>query len=303
MGILSPLRVSGGLPGLKGDHDHPLADDASEISMDDYYSAVSQISPQDSDSSDGERSTEGTDGRVPSSAVTTASSATSPGPSPRAQQFRKLAFAKREKLLEFAFGEEGWKDCGKLEGVQLGRKDFPSGPSAVRGRLNFGKAYTANQVADYVSMLDTKHEWDSMFDKGSVLHSFGEGLSVVHQVYKPQMGTAGRDFVALEHRYEDPTTGRVTITNASIDWSKPAVPGLVRGDILVAGLVLQPLADGTLEATYINRVDVKGNVPHFVVRMVQTKQPTTLKQAKNILDKRGLPHSVSAPASHRLRVA
>jgi len=206
----------------------------------------------------------------------------------RAHQLTNMAFAKREKLLEFALGEEGWTDCGIREGVQLGRHDIPHGPAAVRGRLNFGTAFTAKQVADYILLLDRKHEWDGMFDKGHLLHVFCEHLFVVYQAFKPQLGVAGRDFVLLGHRFEDPS-GRVTITTTSIDWGKPPEHALVRADLHVAGYVLQPLPDGTLHVTYVNHVDVKGNIPSFVIRMVQTKQPLTLAHIKRILDTHGPP--------------
>ncbi len=50
------------------------------------------------------------------------------------------------------------------------------------------------------------------------------------------------------------------------------VKGVVRGEIVVAGYVLEKLEDKLSRVTYLSCSDLKGSIPQFLINLVTKKQ-------------------------------
>jgi len=81
--------------------------------------------------------------------------------------------------------------------------------------------------------------------------------------------------------------GFLVSVNSVADDEQNVPIGTVRGRILQAGWLIQPLSEkeDACTVTYIVQVDPAGWIPKFVVNMINDKEPLIIKKVETLLTK------------------
>lgn len=85
--------------------------------------------------------------------------------------------------------------------------------------------------------------------------------------------------------------GRYIIVAKSIDHAKcPELPGFVRGELYFGGYILEPLPSNPYQtrAIFLGRVDLKGNIPSWIVKLASELAPLAIEGIRNVLKKEDL---------------
>lgn len=125
---------------------------------------------------------------------------------------------------------------------------------------------------------------DDMLKETEHVKQITPSVQLLHLIYKAVWPTAARDFAVCNvvGMFDDHT--RVHAACSIIDECIPKLKGCVRADVIAGGYCIRdvPGNANSSEVTYVTQVDLKGNVPTFVVNKIVESQPQCVNQFKNI---------------------
>lgn len=124
-----------------------------------------------------------------------------------------------------------------------------------------------------------------------LLKTYDERTTLRYLEYKGLAFVSGRDFCNVHHwrRTKNGTILAVAYAEERLDLC-PTVSGLVRGELVIAGYVIEPIhgvGDGgavRTKVTYVVKTDIKGSVPGWIMKIKSKEQPMQLLEMKNMLD-------------------
>lgn len=106
------------------------------------------------------------------------------------------------------------------------------------------------QIVEFLKVPNINKKFDDLFDYSECLLSLPMNTRVQHNVLKSLFLVSWRDFVYVSHCILYPD-GKIVLGAKSIEFEAcPPTDFAVRGDIEVAGWILEPYEGGTM-ATYI----------------------------------------------------
>jgi hypothetical protein len=76
----------------------------------------------------------------------------------------------------------------------------------------------------------------------------------------------------------------VSFSDAMFQDLKPAVDGVIRGDMIIAGFLLTPLSEGC-KVQYVLQLDLKGSIPSSVASLAASSQAMFLANIRKVMDK------------------
>ncbi|RHY41463.1 hypothetical protein DYB38_006492 [Aphanomyces astaci] len=191
-----------------------------------------------------------------------------------------------------------WTFNSEKQGVRAYSKDEGTLLSVLGvGSLPFPPAHVATFLFD----ASKRPEYDSACASCARLHTLDSHTAIDYFASKAVLMVAGRDFVNLVHWRQLPDGSIVLVAVATSDPSKPSPsPGLVRGEIHVAGWTIAALGASHSTVSFLIKMDLKGNIPGYIQRKVALDQAFCMLHVQRAMQRRPptppfLTHDVAAP--------
>lgn len=183
---------------------------------------------------------------------------------------------------------DGWVSDGVVNNVSVMRK--PPGPGEPP--LTCIKGTGVLQVPpEFVMVVLTNDQYavqldDMLKELRIVKEVIPKTVGILHLMYKAVWPTSGRDFVLVNFQGRVDSQTIIQGGTSVVDPSVPEEKGYVRGDCLVGGYVIKAIEDNpnACEVTYIGKLDLKGNIPTFVVNKAMASQPQCVNRLKSIVE-------------------
>jgi len=188
------------------------------------------------------------------------------------------AFAELELMAkEF----DGWTHSGVKHGVTLSYKDFEdSNIRAFRGVCSFGKSVTVEAVKDFLVSPDHRKSIDEYLLEHTqcdyVQYDDHMCASIDRCLYKKVLGVSGREFVVASFQSMSTDKSKSVLVSYSIDDDRfPVLKHHIRGQVIVGGYVIEAIEDDEVIVTTLNRIDLCGKIPRFIMNQFQKSQPAS----------------------------
>ncbi|KAL5483737.1 hypothetical protein EMCRGX_G020148 [Ephydatia muelleri] len=148
-----------------------------------------------------------------------------------------------------------------------------------------------NAPPEFVMVVLTDNQYaqqlDDMLKELRIVHEIiPKTVGLLHLQYKGVWPTTGRDFamVNFQGRVDDRTIiqGGTSIVDSRV----PEDKAYVRGDCLVGGYVIKSVEGdpSASQVTYVGKLDLKGNIPAFVVNKAMASQPQCVNRLRGVVE-------------------
>eukprot|EP00656_Telonema_subtile_P057742 TRINITY_DN9570_c0_g1_i3.p1 TRINITY_DN9570_c0_g1~~TRINITY_DN9570_c0_g1_i3.p1 ORF type:complete len:518 (-),score=143.28 TRINITY_DN9570_c0_g1_i3:394-1947(-) len=121
--------------------------------------------------------------------------------------------------------------------------------------------------------LQERRSWDHTAKELSAVDNIDHNTSIYYTLVEGIFGMQPRDFVDIRHMVVLPNGVHVIVFAAIEHPSRPELPGIVRGTTLLAGQLIKPIDEHSCMLTTVTQVDIKGNIPVYLVNKVATRSP------------------------------
>lgn len=167
-----------------------------------------------------------------------------------------------------------WEKVTSESGINVFKKEVEGSPVIAFK----GDGVIDAPILRVISVLtDTSRskEWVDRLVEASILEKVSPLERIQYNHIKTPPGLDDRDFVARAKLNIDVANKRMTINiQSTTHASKPAgANGIVRGELIGSSFLLVPLEGGKTRVITEIHADPKGDVPKFVVNMVQKDWP------------------------------
>ncbi|KAI8057316.1 hypothetical protein BDF22DRAFT_653322 [Syncephalis plumigaleata] len=191
-----------------------------------------------------------------------------------------------------------WRPAGERSGVRISAHDTLMGSAGtlpvVRGDGIIEGGFAPREVIAVINSLGARKQWDSRFDGGKLVQIFNPTEWLAHIALKGTFPMINRDVVVMTQFYRDERSGYLCYCSTSVeDPLVPVDPQKVRGRLGLAGWVVRP--DLTcpygdrLRITYIVQMDVGGQLPQSIAKMLQRELPTCISGIARYLRRYSFP--------------
>jgi len=119
-----------------------------------------------------------------------------------------------------------------------------------------------------------RHQYDPMYDRMAFLERIADQTYLIHHLTKSVVVVGARDFVVIIHFNKTPEGVIYAIVlDAGRNDLVPETKGTVRGYLPIAGWRLealppQPGIPHRTKVDYLAEIDIKGNIPAFLMKVV-----------------------------------
>ncbi|KAF4736589.1 hypothetical protein FOZ63_007498 [Perkinsus olseni] len=228
----------------------------------------------------------------------TAAKPVAPALPPETQKFLDAALDAQRTILHYLSpeGKAEFNPNGKSGPVTLMVKPQTDDAfQVVMGYRSFGvDEVDLQQLLDALMDPEARSKFDSQTADGKMLKKGlidepERRLDLHYNAFKGMMNVGGRDavFAILRQKIND---NLWVISSKSVDVPEypenGVLPGYVRTDVKFAGYAMSINPETKeLTVTMYNQVDVKGNIPTWIVNKAQNKQPACLNDLYKLLKK------------------
>jgi hypothetical protein len=202
------------------------------------------------------------------------------------EYFRMIAQTQRDVLREALAapdGDSGWVSVVEKNGVTICKKSVPGNPlNMMRGACVIRRS--PDSVLAMVTNKERKAEWDSLFRSARLVEELCPEYEIACDEYKAVWPTSPRDFCTVRGvaRLAD---GTIIAAGKSVTHPRcPEGNGFVRGNVHMAGFVLQPLSPSSTQVIYLSNADVKGSLPTAIVNKVSMEQPMCVAGLRTLVE-------------------
>ncbi|CAD8179138.1 unnamed protein product [Paramecium octaurelia] len=203
---------------------------------------------------------------------------------PEYQQYFDITL-EAKKLLESVYPlNPSWQLQSEKGGFIIHtRFDENSGQTMSRGEGIV--PYSIEQIYEIIEKVEKRGDYDSLFDSGYMHKKIDQDTGILYQRFKTiKIVVKSRDFVLVSRVFRE--ENKWIIVAKSIEYPDiPPIKDSVRGELKIAGWVLQKMEQGT-KACFITMVDPKGSIPTAIVASSAKEQGLCVEKVKNLLDKR-----------------
>lgn len=111
--------------------------------------------------------------------------------------------------------------------------------------------------------------------------------NIFYNKFKGMLTVSPRDFVMLGTYFVDDCNRHIMVALSIDHPDYPPSKKIVRGHTFIGGWILTPDPDSSLRfyAEYLNKADLGGKLPGFVVKMVSEGQASCVTKARQIIEK------------------
>ena len=205
------------------------------------------------------------------------------------QRYSSMAIKCAEDLIAVskATVDDGWISVGISKGIAILKKLPEKGEPPVNSVKGSGKINCPPEFLMRI-LLDPTYskQLDDMLDKMILVQSIQDHVQLMHLKYKAVWPTSARDFCALNVFGQYNKTTFLHAATSVVDPRVPEDRGCVRGDVLSGGYIIEtcPGQAGLSRVTYVTQVDLKGNVPAFIVNKICESQPQCVNHFRHIAE-------------------
>lgn len=204
-------------------------------------------------------------------------------------RYIRLAIQNAENLLQTANAsiEDGWSLVSNSKGIKIMKKAAGRGEppiNSVKGTTNI------NCPPEFLLriLMDPSHskELDDMLDSMTLVSPIADHVHLMHLKYKAIWPTTGRDFCVLNIFGQLDKDTWIHSAASIVDGRVPESKNYVRAEVLSGGYVIKacPGQQGVSKVTYVAQVDLKGNVPTFIVNKICESQPQCVSHFKSLAE-------------------
>lgn len=182
--------------------------------------------------------------------------------------------------------QDGWTNLGVSKGIAVMKKIPTSGNLAVNCIKG---TKVINAPPDFILrvLMDPQHSTvlDDMLKDVNVVKKVTDSIQLLHLMYKGVFPTSPRDFAVCNVVGRMDANTRVHAACSIVDELIPEVKGYVRGNVIAGGYCIKdvPGDPQSAEVIYITQVDLKGNVPAFVINKLVESQPQCINELNKIV--------------------
>ena len=205
------------------------------------------------------------------------------------QRYVSMAMKCAEDLIAVskATVDDGWISVGISKGIAILKKLPEKGEPPVNSVKGSGKINCPPEFLMRI-LLDPAYskQLDDMLDKMTLVQSIQDHVQLMYLKYKAVWPTSARDFCALNVFGQYNKTTFLHAATSVVDPRVPEERGFVRGDVLSGGYIIE-VCPGQAElsrVTYVTQVDLKGNVPAFLVNKICESQPQCVNHFRHIAE-------------------
>lgn len=181
--------------------------------------------------------------------------------------------------------EDGWTIVGNSKGIGVMKKIPTTGSlvNCIKGTK------IINAPPDFILriLMDPQHSTvlDDMLKEVKLIKKVSDSIQLLHLSYKAVWPTSPRDFSVCNVVGRVDASTRVHAACSIVDSLIPEVKGHVRGDVIAGGYCIKDVPDdpNSAEVIYITQVDLKGNVPAFVINKIVESQPQCINELNKIV--------------------
>jgi hypothetical protein len=187
-----------------------------------------------------------------------------------------------EKILSLTVisSVDSWTLMFNRSGV-IGMKQPDGSFICVRGETVM--PYTIPEIYKLISLSDKRKELDPQLDTYTRLREFSPHTGTEHLLFKAIWPTAPRDFSNVTHWRLLKNGTFVTLGYGERLADCPEQDGVVRGNLLIGGYVMQHVQGGT-RVFLVVQSDVGGSLPLAITNMAAESQPMVLITLRRLLD-------------------
>jgi hypothetical protein len=182
-------------------------------------------------------------------------------------------------MSQFAFAGSKWEMVGEKDGIKVYRMEVPGSPLvAFKGVKVMPVPIT--KVAQVILDEDTekKKEWIDMIKDFQIVQK-GTFESVTYSAYDLPWPLTDRDYVIHSHLKIDNEGNQIVIELKSTEHPKAPKTIGVRAELVRSLYKLVPRPGRTTEVTVEIQTDPKGDLPKWLVNVIQKGWPSnTLKK-------------------------
>ena len=194
---------------------------------------------------------------------------------------KKLVQASQEGVAD------GWMDLGTSKDVHVmkkapSRKDVPLNTFKGSGNIQAPPEFLLRLLLD----PSNTSKFDEMLKEARIIRQVSPAISLVQLVYKAIWPTSPRDLSLLSVTGQVDQKTWISSAFSVVDDEVPAEKGHVRAHLEVGGYVILAVPDQPEQSqvTYVACVDLKGNIPLFVVNKVTSSQPMCVKGLRTLAE-------------------
>ena len=187
-----------------------------------------------------------------------------------------------------------WKLMFDYQGVHAETLEDGSALLTVRGVLDM--PYPPYAILRLINACNDMEDPRSFRKAPSMkstklLNAYDAHTSLRYLEYKGLAFVSGRDFCNIHHwRLADREQPTGAIHSVAYEEERldlcPLVTGLVRGKLVIAGYVLEPVGEQEVRTrvTYVVKTDIGGSIPGWVIKMKAKEQPMQLLTLQTMLN-------------------
>ncbi|RHZ23731.1 hypothetical protein DYB31_005479 [Aphanomyces astaci] len=201
-------------------------------------------------------------------------------------------------LVAIATGLSSWTFQSEKEGVRAYSKQ-PDG-SSLTSVLGVGSmAFPASTILGFLLDTSRKVAYDPMCAAAFAIARLDPHTSLDYYASKPVLIVSGRDFVNVVHWRVLPDQSIAVVAKATQTDQMPVNPGLVRGEVHVAGWHIVPTGQHSADVSFMVKLDLKGSIPTFVQNKIAVDQAYVFLAVRKQLE--ALPNIRSFPVVNDAR--
>ena len=183
--------------------------------------------------------------------------------------------------------KDGWTVVGTSKNIHIMKKVPAKGEVPIncvkgRGEINCPPDFVMRIIMDpsRASILD------DMLKEMKTVEDISDAMQLVHLHYKAVWPTTARDFSIINVFGRIDSQTRVHAAKSVVDPRIPEEKGYVRGEVISGGYVIKdyPGNPEKAEVIYLTQVDLKGNVPAFIINKVTESQPQCVSHLRSIAE-------------------
>ena len=204
------------------------------------------------------------------------------------EQYVKMADTCAQKLVAAANATkaDGWTDMGVSKNVHIMKRLAQKGEAPINCVKGSTKISVPGEFVLRI-LMDPVHavELDDLLKEAKEIHTISPTVQILHLMYKSVWPTSARDFVVVSVVGRLDEQELVFGTVSIVDPRVPEMRGYVRGRVISGGYLIRDCPrERSCDVTYVTQVDLRGNVPTFLVNKVTELQPQCAGHLKKIAE-------------------
>jgi hypothetical protein len=198
------------------------------------------------------------------------------------QEYQKLLDQEVESLIKLANESEGWSTLAENEhGKQFGKRLYPNHD------IDCWKI-----VADVKCPIETLaqlvfldiDDWTQQSVRTNVIQKYNDDEILLHINVCVGYLISDRDFVCASTRRR--LGDLIVMASRSVEHTDlPEKQGVIRGEIIHSGFVLEKIDDETTHMTYFTMAQLKGWIPGWLISVGSSDMMVRLKNIKLMMEK------------------